>query len=81
MLSSEFREISKNTIFTEHLWAAASDCNLPRTYFGNLQCFLLMVLSAFRILKSKYLFNVIKVKVFKNGPSKTYGRQPLKNLK
>ena len=26
VFSSEFCEISKNTFFTEHLWATASDC-------------------------------------------------------
>ena len=37
VFSCEFFEISKNTFFTEHVWAAASDLRSMRKRFGKWQ--------------------------------------------
>ena len=55
--------------------------NRPWQGYHGMNRFLLHIVRLFSFLIFDMFRSIIWVKVFKNGPSKTCGRQPLKNLK
>ena len=57
MFSCEFREISKDTFFTEHLRTTASSRTKPEMYFGPVKNLLSRILWKLMIVKSHFLFS------------------------
>ena len=59
VISGEFYEISKNTIFTEHLWATASDHTIrTRKQFHSLILYKICYVRPSRIKNCLFVFSV-----------------------